>query len=299
MRKRFQLLTFLVLLSAVAFAQQITVKNFGQANQFIPSDNQLRDWDNELCALVKIQGAKIDSVSGAFDVVKHAAETWVYMTTGDKKLTIFKQGYEPKDVIFNDFGVDAVKSNKVYLMTIYAPELTRQKFFIGIFGGGNFTTSGLKSDYIGSADWVVGFNVGASAAYMFTEMIGASVGLYFANKGYKYTNMELRNPIENEKGDFQFLDIPVQAQFNFKLSDAMALQVLAGPCFSLNVGGKATCNNPFLNEKFSNLYSTFQMGGQVGFRFVFAKHYSIGADYQLGFSDYKCQDIGVNIGYIF
>ena len=94
--KRFQLLTICMLLAVVASAQRITVKNFGQANQFIASENQLRDWDNELCALIKIQGAKIDSVSGAFDVVKHAAETWVYMTNGDKKLTIYKQGYEPK-----------------------------------------------------------------------------------------------------------------------------------------------------------------------------------------------------------
>ena len=113
MKQRFQLLTFFMLLSVMAFSQQITVKKFGQANQFIPSENQLRDWDNELCALVKIQGAKIDSVSGAFDVVKHAAETWVYMTSGDRKLTIFKQGYEPKEVYFNEFGVDDVKSTKV------------------------------------------------------------------------------------------------------------------------------------------------------------------------------------------
>jgi hypothetical protein len=299
MKHRIQLSLFVLLLSATAFAQQITVKNFGQATQFIAASDQIRDWDNELCALVKIQGAKIDSVSGAFEVRKLGSEVWVYMTDGDRKLTIHKDGYEPKDVVFKDYGVDNVKSNKVYLMTIFAPELTKQKFFVGLFGGANFTTSGLKADYAGSADWVFGFNVGASAYYMFSDMIGASVGLFFAQKGYKYSIDNAVQTIVDEKGEFQFLDIPVQALLHFDLSDAVAMQILAGPCFSLNIGGKATCNNPYLSEKFSDMYSTFQMGGQAGVRFVFAKHIAVGAKYQFGFSDYKCQDIGINIGYIF
>ena len=236
--KRFQLLTIFMLLAVVASAQRITVKNFGQANQFIASENQLRDWDNELCALIKIQGAKIDSVSGAFDVVKHAAETWVYMTNGDKKLTIFKQGYEPKEVSFNEFGVDEVKSNKVYLMTVYAPPLTRKKLFIGLFGGVNFSTaSKLGPEYVGSFEMLTGFHFGANASYMFTENFGASVGMFFMNKGYKYTDNEV---ILDEKGEFQFFEIPVQATVRFNLSKAIALQFLAGPYFSINVGGKTT-----------------------------------------------------------
>lgn len=297
--RRFGLLFYFLLLSLVIFSQEITVRKFGQATQFIAAADKLKDYDGDPCAVIKIQGAKIDSVSGAFEVRKMGAEFWAYMTNGDRRLTIYKQGYEPKTVIFSEYGFVDVKSDKVYLMTIYAPELTRQSFILGVYAGGNFTTSGLKDDYIGSADWVVGFNVGVSAAYMFTDMIGASVGLFIANKGYKYTNETLRNPIIDEKGDFHFLDIPVQALFNFKLSDAVNLQMLAGPCFSLNIGGKATCHNPYYNEKFSNVYSVFQMGGQVGIRFVFSKHYAVGADYQFGFSDYKCQDIGFNIGYVF
>lgn len=295
MKQRIQLLTFLTLLSLMAFAQQITVKNFGQANQFIPSENQLRDWDNELCALIKIQGAKIDSVSGAFDVVKHAAETWVYMTNGDRKLTIFKQGYEPAEVYFSKFGVEDVKGNKVYLMTVYAPELTKQKLFIGIFGGVNFSTaSGLGPGHGSDSKWVTGFNVGASSTYMFSDLIGTSLGLYFSTKGYKYSD----NNFNNEKGDFQFVDIPVQAVLNFKLSDTIGLQLLAGPCFSINVGGKKTCEKPYENHKFGDVFSSFQMEGQAGFKLVVAKHYAIGADYQMGFGNYKNYNIGINLGYI-
>ena len=296
MKRKIQLLSFFILVSVTAFAQQITVKNFGQANQFIPSESQLRDWDNELCALIKIQGAKIDSVSGAFDFVRHAAETWVYMTSGDKKLTIFKQGYEPKEVVFNQFGVSDVKSNKVYLMTVYAPELTKQKLFIGLHGGINFSTaSSLGPGHSSDSKWVTGFNIGASGTYMFTDLIGASLGLYFSTKGYEYSD----NNFNKEIGDFQFVDIPLQAVLNFKLSDTFGLQLLAGPCFSINVGGKNTCEKPYKNCKFGDVYSSFQMGGQAGLKLVVAKHYAIGTDYQMGFGNYKNYNFGVNLGYIF
>lgn len=295
MKHRIQLLLFILLLSSVAIAQEITVKNFGQATQFIAANDQIRDWDNELCALVKIQGARIDSVSGAFEVRKQGAEVWVYMTNGDRKLTIYKQGYEPKNVIFKDFGIDEVKSNKVYLMTIYAPELTKQKLFVGLHAGANFTSNSDLGAGYGSADWVAGLNVGVSASYMFTDMIGASAGMYFSTKGYKYNDLN----IVNEKGDYQFLDIPVQALLNFNLSESLALQVLAGPCFSINVGGKTTAEYPWANDKFSDSYSAFQFGGQAGLRLTIVKHYAIGVDYQMGFGNYKGKGVSLNVGYIF
>lgn len=294
--KRLQLLSCLLLLAVTAFSQGIEVTKFGQATQFIAADDQIRDWDNEICALVKIQGAKIDSVSGAFEVRRNGAEVWAYMTNGDRKLTIYKQGYEPKEVVFNDFGVQDVKSNRVYLMNIYVLELTKKRLFIGIHGGVNFTTaSDLGAGYDNDTKWVTGFNIGATGAYMFTDLIGAQVGIFFATKGYKYSDF-----YRDEKGDFQFVDIPVQALFNFKLSESFALQLLAGPCFSINVGGNMKRTLPTLADvKFSDIYSAFQMGGQAGLRLVIAKHYAIGADYQMGFGNYKNYNFGVNVGYIF
>ena len=294
--KRLNLLCFFLLLSLVVFSQEITVKKFGQAAQFIAAAEKLKDYDGDPCAVIKIQGAKIDSVSGAFEVRKLGAEVWAYMTNGDRRLTIYKQGYEPKTVLFSEFGYEDVKSDKVYLMTIYAPELTKQKLFIGIHGGVNFSTaSSLGPGHSADSKWVAGFNVGANGTYMFTDLIGASLGLYFATKGYKYSD----NSYIDEKGDFQFVDIPVQALLNFKLSDALGLQVLAGPCFSINVGGKKTCEKPYENHKFGDVYSSFQMGGQAGLKLIVAKHYAIGADYQMGFGNYKSYCFGVNVGYIF
>ena len=295
MKHRIQLSLFLMLISAFAFAQEITVKNFGQAKQFIAANDQIRDWDNDLCALVKIQGAKIDSISGAFEVRKLGSEVWVYMTDGDRKLTIHKQGYEPKDVVFKDFGIDDVKSNKVYLMTIYAPELSEKKLFIGLEGGINFSDArDLGPIYVGSVSMFTGFHIGVNATYMFTDLFGASVGMYFFDKGYKYTD---NSYIEEEKGDFQFFEVPVQANLRFNLSEAIMLQLNAGPYFSINFGGETTAKDG-TSEKFSDKFSAFQMGGQVGMKLIFAKHFNIGADCQNGFGNYKNKSISINIGYI-
>ena len=293
MKHYIQLTLFMLLLSATASAQEITVKNFGQAKQFIAAADQVRDWDNELCALVKIQGAKIDSISGAFEVRNLGSEMWVYMTDGDRKLTIYMEGYEPKDVVFKDFGIDDVKSNKVYLMIIYAQQ--KQKLFIGLHAGGNFSTNRKLGAGYGSAKWVAGFTGGVSASYMFSDLLGASAGMYFATKGYKYSDVN----IDDEKGNFQFLDIPVQALLNLNLSESVALQVLAGPCFSINLGGKVKAKFPWTDDKFTDRYSAFQLGGQAGLRLVIAKHYAIGADYQTSFGNYKGHSFGFNIGYIF
>lgn len=296
MKHRIQLSLFLLLLTASAFAQEITVKNFGQATQFIAASDQIRDWDNELCALVKIQGAKIDSISGAFEVRKLGSEVWVYMTDGDRKLTIHKQGYEPKEVVFKNYGIDNVKSNKVYLMTIFAPELTKKRLFIGIEGGINFSDArDMGAVYVGSVSMFTGFHIGINATYMFTDLFGASVGMYFFNKGYKYTD---NNYILEETGKFQFFEVPVQANVRFNLSEAIMLQLNAGPYFSINVGGKTSAKDG-TSEKFSDKFSSFQMGGQAGLKLIFAKHYTIGADYQSGFGNYKNQNISINVGYLF
>ena len=297
MKHYIQLSLFFLLLSTSAFAQEITVKNFGQATQFIAASDQIRDWDNELCALVKIQGAKIDSISGAFEVRKLGSEVWVYMTDGDRKLTIHKQGYEPKEVVFKTFGIDNVKSNKVYLMTIFAPELTKKRLFIGIEGGINFSDArDLGVDYAGgSIKMYTGYHIGVNATFMFSDLIGANIGMYYINKGYKYTD---DNIIVEENGKFQFFEVPLLANLRFNLSEAIMLQVGAGPYFSINVGGKITAKDG-RKDKFSDAYSAFQIGGQAGLKLIFANHYVIGADYQNGFGNYKNQNICVKIGYIF
>lgn len=292
--KHFMSIVLCLLLSLSAGAQQLTVKSFQQANQFIPTADQVRDWDNEPCALIKIQGAMVDSVSGAFDVVKHAAETWVYMTNGDKKLTIFKQGYETLDVTFERYGYSDVKSNRVYLLTIQAPVLQKKKAFIGVRGGMNMANADLGSGY-GKGDMVYGFTAGVDVRYLFTDAFGLATGLQFTTLGYKYSDVERIN----EKGDYTFVDLPVQLMLNWNFSKPVGLQLLAGGYASLNVGGKTTRDYIFKDDKFSDDYQTFQYGVQGGLELVFIKRISLGAYYQYGLGDYKNQNINIHLAVLF
>lgn len=297
MGKNIKLTVLMCLLTLSATAQEISLRDLRQAPQFIASSDQVRDWDDEPCALVKIQGANIDSISGAFEVVKRSGETWAYMTKGDKKLTIFKEGYQPLPVLFDDYGIEGLQSNRVYIIAIFAPELKAKKWFIGIHGGANFSTASLKTGYSDSPKMVTNFNVGGTATYKFSDFIGVTAGLFYSAKGYKYDD----DIITEEKCDGSFLDIPILANLFYDVSPSVTLQAMAGPYLAYCITGKVTCENPWQDDNFTDAYSSFDYGIQGGIGITFAKHYSINATYQYGFGldKYENQTICLNLGYIF
>ena len=307
MGKNIKLTVLMCLLTLSATAQEISLRDLRQAPQFIASSDQVRDWDDEPCALVKIQGANIDSISGAFEVVKRSGETWAYMTKGDKKLTIFKEGYQPLPVLFDDYGIEGLQSNRVYIIAIFAPELKPKKWFIGIHGGANFSTASLKTGYGDSPKMVTNFNVGGTATYKFSDFIGVTAGLFYSAKGYDLEATEL---FSDEKCNGNFLDVPIMANLFYDVSPSVTLQAMAGPYFAYNLGGKVTAsgkNNKkenlgtMMDEEFKDYYSSIDYGIQGGIGITFAKHYSINATYQYGFGidKYTNQTICLNLGYIF
>lgn len=297
MGKNIKLTVLMCLLTLSATAQEISLRDLRQAPQFIASSDQVRDWDDEPCALVKIQGANIDSISGAFEVVKRSGETWAYMTKGDKKLTIFKEGYQPLPVLFDDYGIEGLQSNRVYIIAIFAPELKAKKWFIGIHGGANFSTASLKTGYGDSPKMVTNFNVGGTATYKFSDFIGVTAGLFYSAKGYKYDDLI----ITKEECYGSFLDFPIMANLFYDVSPSVTLQAMAGPYLAYCISGKVTCQNPWRDDNFTDAYSSFDYGIQGGIGITFAKHYSINATYQygLGLDKYENQTICLNLGYIF
>ena len=310
MEKKIRLSLLLFLLPFCAMAQEINLRDFRQATQFIASGDQVRDWDDEPCALVKIQGTKVDSVSGAFLVSKRAAETWVYMTSGDKKLTIYKTGYEPLTVQFEDYGIEGVKSNRVYLLVLFARELVRpKKWFFGVHAGLNFANTGdidvtkdedTKLKHPDSPSMTTAFNVGATITYKFTDFLGLTSGLFYSYKGYEYEGKK-DDPTNyyDENCTAHFLDVPILGTYFINVSTGIDLQLLAGPYLALNIGGKVTRDQVHLNKDFSDVFTSFDYGLQFGAGAIFSKHNTVNATYQLGFETYKNRNICLNLGYIF
>ena len=278
-----------------ASAQQLTVKEFTPANQFISGNDRVTDWNDEPCALIKLQGASVDSVAGAFRVSKRSTETWVYMTDGSRRLTLFKNNYEPLTVMFDNYGVSSIKGNKAYLLKIVAPILNEQKWFFGIHGGINFSSASLGAGYTSSVGTKMGFNIGGTVSYRFNPWIGATTGLFYSAKGYNYSDL---NHV-NEECTQQAFDVPLLATVSIGLMEGFDVLLMAGPYASLVFGGKVTSENLWRDDQFTDAYSNFGYGIQGGLGVLLAKHYHLGASYQYGLSDYENRNISINLGYIF
>ena len=147
MKKRYVTLLMLMMLTLSVAAQQLTVKSFTPTNQIIAGDDRKTDWNNVPCALIKVQGAEVDSVAGVFEVVRRGPELWAYVTNGRRSITIYKHGFEASTVNFSDFNVEGAESNKVYLLVISTPAASA-------------TEQEKKADYL--TLWVTPYNAAVS-----------------------------------------------------------------------------------------------------------------------------------------
>lgn len=121
MIRRIILLFIICLLSPVVFAQQVSVSKMTETTDFIPGDDQRRDFNKELCALVKIQVVDdVTDVEGNVmgDIVTRGVEKWVYMARGSKKMKIHLKNHLPIDVVFQKYKITGLKSNRVYQLVL-------------------------------------------------------------------------------------------------------------------------------------------------------------------------------------
>ena len=163
------IITMLLLLPFRLAAQELIIKQFVQANEFIANADRIKDWSDELCSIVKIQGAEIDSVAGSFDVKTRGAELWVYVTRGTRRLTIYKKGFEPLKAEFRDYGFEkGADANRVYRITIIEklPETeTKRSAYFNL--GAGFNAVGMMGPTV-----FIGFEFGGHVVEA-----GATIGI--------------------------------------------------------------------------------------------------------------------------
>ena len=114
-----------LLLSSLAIsysvAQKATVVSMTETTDFIAADDQRRDLNRDFCALVKIQVVdEITDVEGNVigDIVNHGVEKWVYLAKGSKNLKIHLKNNLPVRVMFRDYKINALNSNRVYTLVM-------------------------------------------------------------------------------------------------------------------------------------------------------------------------------------
>ena len=169
----------------------------------------------------------------------------------------------------------------------------------GITGGYNMASAQFASKDGGETKALGGFHVGLTADFRLSDNFHLKSGLLYSAKGYKYENR--RNDV-NEKGNPQFVDIPVLASVRLPLSNELQLEINAGPYAALCVGGnvKDEYNYSAYDEKFSSAYSSFDYGLQGGIGLNIFYNFHVGVNYQMGMaSDYSNRNLMIGIGYRF
>ena len=115
----------LVLLMAVASvsAQRLTVTEVRQAMEPMTVPMQRLDYNNEICALVKVSlpvaGAGFEGNTVGEPLFK-INEYWVYLTPGTKMLNIKAPGYHSLMVDFREYGISALESKSIYYVVLDA-----------------------------------------------------------------------------------------------------------------------------------------------------------------------------------
>ena len=117
-----------VMLCFVALAanaqKTATVKNFSQTTDHISGSDRRNDLNGTPCALVKVQVAdEIERIEGnkIGNIVDRGVEKWVYMCAGSRNIKIHLKHHLPVKVMFQDYHINGLESNRVYELVIDTP----------------------------------------------------------------------------------------------------------------------------------------------------------------------------------
>ena len=128
-RRLILMFLLMALLSPVAVAQKTaTVKSFTMTTDHIGSNDRRKDLNGVPCALLKVFVVDdIDRVEGNVigDVLRRGSvEKWIYMCKGSRNVRIHMKNRLPIKVMFNDYKINGLESNRVYELVINVPDAT-------------------------------------------------------------------------------------------------------------------------------------------------------------------------------
>ena len=101
-----------------------TVKSFTQTTDHIPLAERRNDFNNNPCALIKVQVVdNIERVEGnkIGEVINKGVEKWIYMCKDSRNIKIHLNNNLPVKVMFKDYQINGLESNRVYELVIDAP----------------------------------------------------------------------------------------------------------------------------------------------------------------------------------
>lgn len=185
----------------------------------------------------------------------------------------------------------------------------------GIRAGLNLANvSASEDDYSYSPDSRATFHVGVIADIPLMESLYVQTGLFLQNKGFK---IKSGDEGFEQTAKPMYLELPVLASYRYNFSDALQLQINAGPYLAYGIGGKVKNEDGDYSGEYDYFGSDddsygvkrFDMGLQFGAGLTISKHYYLGVSYQLGLTniadsaddDYslKNKNLMISVGYNF
>lgn len=119
------LLGFIAILN-VSAQEAAVIKSFNLTNDHIPSNDRRNDLNGNPCALIKVQVIdEIERVEGnkIGDIVKQGGvEKWIYMCKGSRNVRIHLKNHLPVKVMFHDYDINGLESNRVYELVLEIPD---------------------------------------------------------------------------------------------------------------------------------------------------------------------------------
>lgn len=106
------------------------VKSFTQTTDHIPSNDRRNDLNGDPCALLKIQVVdEIERVEGnrIGNIINKGVEKWVYMCKGSRNIRIHLKNHLPVRIMFQDYNINGLESNRVYEAILEIQNDTKQQ----------------------------------------------------------------------------------------------------------------------------------------------------------------------------
>lgn len=162
----------------------------------------------------------------------------------------------------------------------------------GVRVGGNLSTLGILSDAEGECSMATSFHVGMNTDVKLIDLLHLNISLLYSQKGYKYKNFWDSERQETTKA--HFIMLPVQLSFRIG-----AFQINAGPYLDYGLGGKIKYGRNDYETLTFNYFAPLNYGIVAGAGVNLGKHFYLGANYELGFSDYANRNITASLGFNF
>lgn len=207
-------------------------------------------------------------------------------------------------------------------ITVYAQEYSPFQF--GVKAGGNLYSTAMNIEDIAAKKLKIGYQVGLTGEYEFSESFYLQSGLFFVTKGVRIKGSGESSHWSQSIG-LQYLQLPVLATYKIELIEDTKIFFNAGPYVAYGIRGKSSRKDRFIDSTRADEKGKLDSFGDNRMkRFDFGLKYSIGMEfekflfewsYELGLKDieeknneispifdnkhFKNQGLSLSVGYKF